>query len=92
MHITPLMNAPIIVQAHERDNVIQIHVIDNGKGIPPEVLPEIFVPFYSTKKEGSGIGLSLSKQILHLHHGSIKVESNYGEGAVFTLQFPKRSI
>ncbi len=80
---------PVIdLTASEEGNSTKIMVKDNGRGIPPEVLPEIFVPFYSTKKEGSGIGLSLSKQIMHLHHGSIKVESIEGEGALFTLQFP----
>ena len=66
-----------------------IEVSDNGCGINEKELKEIFVPFFSTKKEGSGIGLSLSKQIMHLHGGNIKVESTVGEGTTFKLNFKK---
>ena len=62
-----------------------IEVQDNGKGIKKDVLDKIFVPFFTTKKEGSGIGLSLSRQIMRLHKGNIEVNSVVGEGTVFTL-------
>lgn len=62
-----------------------IEIQDNGKGIPPDVLDKIFVPFFTTKKEGSGIGLSLSRQIMRLHKGNIEVNSVVGKGTVFTL-------
>jgi signal transduction histidine kinase len=62
-----------------------IKVADNGPGIPPEVLEKIFVPFFSTKKHGSGIGLTLCKQIMMMHHGNIQVHSVEGEGTAFTL-------
>ena len=62
-----------------------IEVQDNGKGIPIDVLDKIFVPFFTTKKEGSGIGLSLSRQIMRLHKGNIEVNSVMGQGTVFTL-------
>lgn len=68
-----------------------IEVSDNGQGIPEKVLKEIFVPFFSTKKNGSGIGLSLSKQIMALHNGSIKVTSRPGEGTSFYLSFKRSS-
>ncbi|MEO8855224.1 MAG: HAMP domain-containing sensor histidine kinase [Ginsengibacter sp.] len=64
-----------------------IKVADNGTGIEEEVLENIFIPFFSTKKTGSGIGLSLCKQIMMLHKGNINVHSIPGEGTVFTLQF-----
>lgn len=64
-----------------------IKVADNGNGIPPEVLDKIFVPFFSTKKSGSGIGLSLCKQIMMLHKGNIQVQSAEGQGTAFLLQF-----
>jgi len=64
-----------------------IRVADNGNGIPIEVLDKIFIPFFSTKKSGSGIGLSLCKQIMMLHKGNIHVQSKEGEGTVFVLQF-----
>lgn len=64
-----------------------LKVADNGHGMPEEVLDKIFIPFFSTKKNGSGIGLSLCKQIVLLHHGTIQVQSVEGKGTVFTLQF-----
>jgi len=66
---------------------ILIQVSDNGPGIPPENIEKIFVPFYSTKPGGSGIGLSLSRQIMRLHRGSIHAVSDPGGSTVFTLSF-----
>lgn len=66
---------------------IKIEVIDNGPGIIPEAISRIFVPFYTTKKSGSGIGLSLSRQIMQLHHGTITVESEPDVKTVFTMRF-----
>jgi nitrogen fixation/metabolism regulation signal transduction histidine kinase len=65
-----------------------IQVKDNGAGIDEQVLQNIFVPFFTTKKKGSGIGLSLSKQIMLLHKGNITVQSAKGEGTTFRLLFP----
>ena len=64
-----------------------IQVEDNGPGIPEDVQEKIFVPFFTTKEDGSGIGLSLSRQIMRLHGGRLSVRSEEGEGAVFTLRF-----
>lgn len=64
-----------------------ISVKDNGSGIDSEALEKIFIPFFSTKKTGSGIGLSLSKQIMRQHEGSITVKSKLGEGTEFLLRF-----
>lgn len=64
-----------------------ITVRDNGEGILPEVQDKIFVPFFTTKSSGSGIGLSLCKQIMNRHGGNITVQSVVGEGSCFTLQF-----
>lgn len=64
-----------------------IRVADNGMGMSEEVLDKIFIPFFSTKKHGSGIGLSLCKQIIMLHRGNIQVQSVEGEGTAFLLQF-----
>jgi nitrogen fixation/metabolism regulation signal transduction histidine kinase len=68
-------------------NQIKIEVTDNGPGIIPEAIDHIFVPFYTTKKSGSGIGLSLSRQIMQLHHGTLIVESEPGVRTIFTLRF-----
>lgn len=66
---------------------IKIEIIDNGTGIIPEAIERIFVPFYTTKKTGSGIGLSLSRQIMHLHNGALSVESEPDVRTVFTMRF-----
>lgn len=68
-------------------NHILIRVIDDGRGIVEEALEKIFIPFFSTKKEGSGIGLSLSRQIMRLHHGDLSVWSEPGKKTVFTMRF-----
>ena len=64
-------------------------ISDNGEGILPDVLDKIFVPFFTTKTSSSGIGLSLCKQIMTLHDGSINVKSEIGKGSCFILTFPK---
>ncbi len=76
-----------IVARKNEEGKIEIQVRDNGKGIEPEIIDQIFVPFYTTKKEGSGVGLSLSRQIMRVHKGSISVRSAPGQGTVFTLVF-----
>jgi nitrogen fixation/metabolism regulation signal transduction histidine kinase len=64
-----------------------IQVIDNGIGINKEAREKIFIPFFTTKKSGSGIGLSLSRQIMRLHKGNISVSSEPNQGSCFTLRF-----
>jgi signal transduction histidine kinase len=64
-----------------------IKVSDNGMGMSPEVMDNIFIPFFSTKKTGSGIGLSLCKQIMLLHRGNVQVQSVEGVGSSFLLHF-----
>lgn len=82
-------NGQIELKAYinKRDKKI-IQVIDNGSGILKEVIDKIFIPFFTTKKTGSGIGLSLSKQILRLHGGTISVQSEPDKETCFTLTFP----
>ncbi len=75
----------ISVRAHYTQNGrCEIQVIDNGSGIPPEIMEQIFIPFFTTKENGSGIGLSLSRQIMKNHGGSIEAVSSPGS-TVFTL-------
>ena len=69
------------------DNNIIINVIDSGIGIKKEFTRKIFIPFYSTKENGDGIGLSLSRQIMISHRGSISVNSVSGKGSTFILSF-----
>jgi len=69
------------------DNRPELCVTDNGPGISEEKLEEIFVPFFTTKEKGSGIGLSISKQIMKVHGGNLKVRSVPGKETVFCLSF-----
>jgi two-component system nitrogen regulation sensor histidine kinase NtrY len=66
---------------------VTMQVADNGTGILPEVLDKIFIPFFTTKQSGSGIGLSLSRQILRLHNGTITAHSVPDQETIFTLTF-----
>jgi two-component system, NtrC family, nitrogen regulation sensor histidine kinase NtrY len=79
----------IDIRGLQEDQSVILEVHDTGKGIPDKEQREIFVPFFSTKKEGSGIGLSLSKQIMSLHGGRIRVASKVDEGTSFFLTFKK---
>lgn len=77
----------IILKAFKSNDGTIIQVEDNGIGIPLEIIDDIFVPFYTTKKSGSGIGLSLSRQIMQNHNGTITVSSTMDKGSEFTLKF-----
>ncbi|MFW5725572.1 MAG: sensor histidine kinase [Bacteroidota bacterium] len=76
-----------IVAAASSNNRIHITVTDNGPGIKPDIMEQIFVPFFTSKKEGSGIGLSLSREIMRLHKGNITVKSKPEVETTFTLHF-----
>ena len=81
---------PILSQ----DKMAEILVADTGGGMPPETLGRIFDPFFSTKSAdsegqgGTGLGLSLCREIIEAHQGRIRVESAVGRGTRFTLRFP----
>ncbi len=77
----------IRITAANDEHGVTLQIRDNGPGIPDEILENIFVPFYTTKESGSGIGLSLSRQIMRLHRGNITVQSQEGEGTSFVLKF-----
>jgi two-component system nitrogen regulation sensor histidine kinase NtrY len=78
----------ITLSSHlDQNGKIIIEVTDSGKGIEEDALNKIFIPFFTTKKNGSGIGLSLSKQIMRRHKGNIQVSSTLGEGTTFKLIF-----
>ena len=79
-------DAHIILSAeHGPTGKVLIRVRDNGPGIPPEIMNEIFVPFFTTKEEGSGIGLSVSRQIMRMHGGNLKSSSIEGKETIFTI-------
>jgi two-component system, NtrC family, nitrogen regulation sensor histidine kinase NtrY len=64
-----------------------ISIADTGSGIDPEAMEKIFIPFFTTKKNGSGIGLSLSRQIMRQHQGTLTVKSTVGKGTEFAMRF-----
>lgn len=82
-------NSTIKIEVFEKSDQINISVTDNGIGIPANEITKIFVPMYTTKENGSGIGLFLSQQIMQLHQGNILVKSEPNIETSFTLNFPK---
>ena len=76
-----------VIAGIDKKNRKYIVVKDNGPGIPEEMIDEIFVPFFTTKEKGTGIGLSLSRQIVQLHGGSLKLYSKPNVETTFTLTF-----
>jgi nitrogen fixation/metabolism regulation signal transduction histidine kinase len=84
-----IQHPEIELAAYTKENRLILQVSDNGKGIDADKLDKIFIPFYSTKAEGSGIGLPVSKQIMFSHGGSIKVNCQKGTKTSFLLQFPQ---
>jgi len=97
-----ITNATHAVKDKEEPNIIlfsgttegnaYLTVADNGCGISPEIREKMFIPFFSSKKNGTGIGLSLSREIVKLHNGSLQVQTKEGEGSAFTVLFPKKII
>ena len=68
---------------------VQLQVHDTGSGIPAEQLPHLFEPLYTTKPEGTGLGLYLMQEIVVAHGGKVMVESVVGQGTTFTLTLPR---
>lgn len=80
-------DALIQIDTQTAEGRVIIRISDNGSGIEPEALEKIFIPFFTTKKTGSGIGLSLSRQIMQLHRGQLTAESSVGRGSQFSVLF-----
>jgi two-component system, NtrC family, nitrogen regulation sensor histidine kinase NtrY len=88
IHAVEQREQPTIkIKTYQQEKQLVISITDNGKGISQKELSEIFIPFFTTKKDGSGIGLSLSKQIMAVHGGSIKVKSEINVGTSVFLHF-----
>ncbi len=85
--VTDVLHAQITITSSIENNQYLLYIQDNGKGMDTELLENIFIPFFTTKKDGSGIGLSLSKQIMVAHRGQILVNSKLGKGTTFMLIF-----
>jgi len=82
----------ITLRAFEKDSRTWIKVEDNGKGIGKDILQKIFIPFFSTREGGSGIGLSFSKFVILQHGGRIRAESKQDKGTQFTIDLPIKKI
>jgi signal transduction histidine kinase len=78
----------IFIRAHREDREVVIHISDTGPGIPEEILPKIFDPYFTTKDSGTGLGLSEVHRIVTAHGGRINVENASSGGALFTLIMP----
>jgi signal transduction histidine kinase len=74
----------------KEEEFIRISIRDNGPGIPPEIQDKIFVPFFTTKKSGTGIGLSMAQKIVHAHGGVMDLKSEPGKGTDFVIKIPMR--
>jgi len=81
-------NGVVTIKAEKKKGAILMHVMDTGDGIPKEILPKIFDPYFTTKKTGNGLGLSEVHRIITAHGGKITAENNKSGGAVFHLYIP----
>ncbi len=86
--LNDVSNPQIKIEYHTDNQFVNISIHDNGKGISKEHIDKIFVPFFTTKRKGSGIGLSLSKQIVLAHKGKIVLSSALGKGTVVKIKLP----
>jgi two-component system sensor kinase len=88
--IEAMVNGGIIkISIHAEEGQVNLEIQDNGPGIPPEIREKIFELFFTTKKEGTGLGLPICRKILQEENATICVQSSPGEGTKFTIEFPK---
>jgi signal transduction histidine kinase len=80
-------NGKIALNAVQDEKNVTLTIADNGSGIDIEYLDKIFIPFFTTKQHGSGIGLTLSRQLLYNNRASVSVKSELGKGTVFIIKF-----
>jgi signal transduction histidine kinase len=83
---------PLLGEAGGGSQVVKIAISDNGNGMPKEIVDKIFQPFFTTKPtgEGTGLGLSMSYDIIKAHAGELKVETEEGEGSTFSIELPTK--
>jgi signal transduction histidine kinase len=87
--IAPDTEGQIAVRIMDHSNQVKIEIEDNGQGIEEEMRSKIFVPYFTTKGTGTGLGLAMVKQIIENHGGSIYFDSEIGKGTCFTIMLPK---
>lgn len=89
--IEAMSGGQISVSTYEKDDYVTVEISDNGPGIPQENIKKVFVPFFTTKKEGTGMGLAITQRIMADHGGTIDIRSTHGVGTTFYLSFPRRA-
>jgi len=82
----------VVTATCSREDAAKISVADDGPGIAPELLERIFEAYYTTKEKGTGLGLAIVKHNVELYGGVVRVESELGKGARFTLNFPAKTL
>jgi PAS domain S-box-containing protein len=85
-------NGRLTLRGCETEHQLQLDIIDTGPGIAPELIPEIFTPFHTTKAEGTGLGLYVVQEVIAAHEGHIAVDSEVGEGTTFTITLPRAPV
>lgn len=86
--LTEQSEREIHIKVYIQEMILFIKITDNGSGIPSNLLEDIFIPFFTTKKDGTGIGLSLSRQIIRMHGGELSVKSQPFHETSFTISLP----
>ena len=86
--VTGRHNPEICTDIKQSGNSVEIEISDNGHGIPDEIVESIFVPFFTTHSNGSGIGLSLARQITIMHGGELELAASSQTGSTFRLILP----
>jgi len=81
--------APVEIRLHSLASAIEIQVLDRGPGIPPDLLPRIWEPEFTTRRRGTGLGLALVRQAVQAHGGQVRASNREGGGAVFTVTLPR---
>jgi PAS domain S-box-containing protein len=79
----------ILVTLEEKDGDYVVEISDNGTGIPPEILQKLFEPYFTSKRNGMGLGLASTLNIVQAHHGTVEVRSQVNQGTTFTITFPQ---
>lgn len=90
--LTEQSEKKIHIKVYSQEMTLFIEITDNGSGIPSNLLEDIFIPFFTTKKNGTGIGLSLSRQIIRMHNGELSVNSQPFHKTSFTISLPLKCV
>ena len=88
MHGTPPSTSQLVIRTSLDGKFLRVDVSDTGNGVPVEQISQLFVPFFTTKPTGMGLGLSISRSIVENHRGQMSVKSTVGLGTTFSFTLP----